>query len=92
LAKEMAKKEQEDLDFKNFKEKALKEKFESDLASLNVTDLVSKINKLIDSKNNLQKPDNLEDKINYEKQKTKLKNKLDKIKLSSDNKTFSDLT
>lgn len=92
LAKEKAKKEQEDLDLKNSKEKSEKEKFTSDLASLDITSLVSNLNTAIDSKNNLPKPDNLEDEVDYEWQKAELKSKLDKIKLSSDNKTFSDLT
>lgn len=90
--KEKAKKEQEELDSRNSKEKAEKEKFSSDLSSLDLKNIVNSINTLIDSKNNLSKPDNLEDEVDYEWQKAELKSKLDKIKLNSDNKTFSDLT
>lgn len=91
-AKDEAKKAKDTLDAKSKKEKEEIEKFETDLWKIDMTSMIKNLNSQIDAKNNLQTPDVLEEQVWFQDKKDALKSKLDKVKLSSDNKTLSDLT
>jgi hypothetical protein len=54
--------------------------------------MINNLNTQIEAKNNLQTPEILEEQVGFQDKKDALKSKLDKVKLSSDNKTLSDLT
>lgn len=91
-AKEKSRKEKEDSDKKTEQEKKDISNLETWLSKLDITDIVKRINDSIEAKNHLDKSSILEEQVWFEAKQNDLKSKLDKVKLSSDNKTLADLT